>query len=231
MNRTYKFFLILLVFSSSLSWASEHEEALFTAVITNDLDLMQHLVRSGVGVDINARYYSNRSALHIAAEHGYTSIVKFLLEISANPNTKTYLWETPLHCASRTGSAEIAELLIAYGARVNEKDWRDITPFEIAAKYQHWDVVKILIHHGANLKFRNKEDKSGYDLIFERAKGNMQSVLEIAQEFGISNADLLNYISWETSNCYIFDDCYSNATFNPFIPRFRGLFNELCGEF
>lgn len=48
------------------------------------MDLVRILIREGQKIDEQTQYYKN-SPMHIAARHGHYLIVKYLLEIGADP--------------------------------------------------------------------------------------------------------------------------------------------------
>ncbi|KAF9406742.1 hypothetical protein HW555_012983 [Spodoptera exigua] len=82
------------------------------------------------GCDVNARDDCGYSALHLAAEHGYTELVKLLLESGAavdyRPNTgeefpRTTLCDEPLRLAIRNKHYEVARLLLEHGADPNKR--------------------------------------------------------------------------------------------------------------
>ena len=52
---------------------------LFDAVSNNDLYLLQEVIMENPDVDINAAVMSGMTALHVAAEKGYSSCVRILL--------------------------------------------------------------------------------------------------------------------------------------------------------
>ena len=52
---------------------------LFNAVHNNDLYLLQEVLMDNPDVDVNAAVMGSMTALHVAAEKGYSSCVKVLL--------------------------------------------------------------------------------------------------------------------------------------------------------
>ena len=71
-------------------------------------------------VDVNAVDDTNGDApLHIAASHGFSSIVQYLVDHGANLHLANYNGETPLAAATDAGrrGASTAELLRKLGAR------------------------------------------------------------------------------------------------------------------
>lgn len=83
-------------------FAGEREDALFTAARKGDARAVKELLAQGV--DVNARYRYNRTALSFAADRGHLEVVKVLLEQGADVNTKdTFYGMTPLGQAASNG--------------------------------------------------------------------------------------------------------------------------------
>ena len=74
---------------------------------------------------------ARKTGLYIASCHGYTEIVRTLINRGADLNAVCGDWEegvdddvelTPLHVASLHGKLEVARMLLEYGANVNGRD-------------------------------------------------------------------------------------------------------------
>ena len=65
----------------------------------------------GKGVDANAKNSEGQTALHYAAEEGYTNIVAQLLADDADVNVKNKRGETPLALAVLSGRKATVKLL------------------------------------------------------------------------------------------------------------------------
>ncbi len=68
------------------------------------------------GTSIDPRAEDGSTALIIASNTGHTDVVKHLLTLGANPNTKTNNGWTALHAAADDGYKEIVEVLLQSGA-------------------------------------------------------------------------------------------------------------------
>jgi len=74
--------------------------------------------------------------IHLAAESGYTDLVKLFLDhgVDVNLATRGKNQVTPLHIAAAKGRADVVELLLKSGAQVNARDTNGKTPL-------HWAIA------------------------------------------------------------------------------------------
>ncbi|TMW61556.1 hypothetical protein Poli38472_012747 [Pythium oligandrum] len=116
-------------------------------------DVISKLVK--LGVDVEAKEESGKTALHFAALAGRADIVKTLLSLGANVNAADEYARMPLHCAAKYGNAETVEVLLANGAEI-EAMYGDLkTPLACACRRASPDVARVLVKHGANLEGMN----------------------------------------------------------------------------
>ena len=117
------------------------------------------------GADGEQRGIVDQNALYIASSHGYTEIVRTLIDRGADLNVVCDDWDkwlldsawpicylkwTPLHVASFKGRLEVARVLLEYGANVNHPDNLGRIPLHIASRGPCDDLVRLLLDHGAN---------------------------------------------------------------------------------
>ncbi|PGH12719.1 hypothetical protein AJ79_04079 [Helicocarpus griseus UAMH5409] len=88
------------------------------------------------GVDIGARDNLGQTALHTAASHNRSSVVRALLDIE---DIRTFFLEatdmdgcTALHMAARSVNTNIIEMLLAAGANAEAGDKNQNTPLDLA---------------------------------------------------------------------------------------------------
>jgi ankyrin repeat protein len=112
------------------------------------------------GFDVNSGSWSNKTALHYAAEYGYKDIAQCLLDNGADVNAAGYNHQTPLHYAARGGHKDVAQWLIENGADVNAVDRNHQTPLQYAASGGHKEVVSLLVERGANIHCKDKFGKT-----------------------------------------------------------------------
>ena len=106
--------------------------------------------------------HDGRTALMIAAENGYTDIVKLLLKHGANVNVQNNhggikraiinYGRTALIIAVENDHTEIVKLLLEHGANVNEQI------LLIAVKNDNTEIAKLLLEYGAHV---NAQDRNG----------------------------------------------------------------------
>ena len=83
---------------------------------TNKREMIKHLLKNNKNIDVNITTSNSHTALRIATNHCYTTIVRLLLENGAEPDKNT-----PLIIASERGFLEIIKLLLDNGARSKHK--------------------------------------------------------------------------------------------------------------
>jgi ankyrin repeat protein len=124
------------------------EEASFTAVWRNQVDVLKVFLDRGA--DVNAADRWGWSLLHYTTWEGNTDTTKMLLEKGANPNiVERTEGRTPLHYAAFRGRKTVAEMLLAHGANIDTRDWYGKTPLTLAKENGHTEIVELLRKHGA----------------------------------------------------------------------------------
>ena len=142
------------------------------------IDIAKFLISEGADVSNDLC-----DLLHMAANHGDTELIKFLMSQVADVNTKDQYGRTPLHEVAswnnemtgrdfvdwENGEArkiwdhtelaiELANLLISRGAKVNIKDNGGKTPLHRAIC--NLEMVKLLISKGAKVNAKDKTDRT-----------------------------------------------------------------------
>ena len=123
-----------------------------------DLDAFVVLEKDGncrVRIDHHPR---GASLLHYAAEKGWCSAIKWLLDRGADVHfsRRSRSW-TPLHAAAHLGRCDAAVLLLDAGARVSDRDQLEDTALHLAAGYDELKMCKLLLSRGASLDARDQD--------------------------------------------------------------------------
>ena len=152
------------------------------------------------GSSTNAADTDGVTALHIAAQRGFTSIVRLLVDAGANVylaqpptpgqifhpmNIMQYIQKvtdhfrrltcwTPLMAAAYGGHVDIVKILIKCGADVNVTFDDGSTALHIAAEYGHRKIVRTLLKSGSEVDSRNHSEMT--PLAVAAKKGNLNIV-------------------------------------------------------
>ena len=83
-----------------------------------------------VGADPNKLVNDNNPVLLVAAQEGWTKILRLLINKGADVNVSNNNGWTPLHASARFANAEVVKLLIDSGAQLNSKIHSATSTFE-----------------------------------------------------------------------------------------------------
>lgn len=112
-----------------------------SVAIGNISDLKKVLKES----DVNAVNVSNENLLHIAAAHGHTEIIDYLISKGAKLDVKDKKGRTPLHRAAEKGHVNAVKVLLQAGANMYSLDQEGKTPLHLASQNQHTDVLRSIL--------------------------------------------------------------------------------------
>lgn len=184
---------------------------LFYSASDGNTEHVKELLQSGL--DVNARDYDQRTALHNAAIEGGLEVCKVLVMEGADVNAVSNTGDTPLQyaldrhhvqvikflrenggtatkfttamlTAASQGDLDDLTVLIASGADVNAGDYDQRTPLHLAAAEGQIQTVELLIHEGANV---NAIDRFGYSPIQDAYSGfsrGHRAAAQVLLEFG-----------------------------------------------
>ncbi|KAG5896624.1 hypothetical protein JTB14_009532 [Gonioctena quinquepunctata] len=125
------------------------------AVVTEDLDKIRHLIKSGQSVNINDN--NGNTPLHVAVIKKIFHIVEFLIaQEDIVINARNFLGQTPLFLAVRDGAYELVKFLVDNGANVNLPNYEDVTPLHVSIQYPN--IAHVLITNGANINASDYSD-------------------------------------------------------------------------
>lgn len=125
---------------------SSPESPLIDAVLNDDFSEVKDLIRNDQA-DTKVFDSLGRSVVHLAASRGNETILKYLIEVGAEPDLGDNVQRTPLFYACESSSQACVAALLALGprVRVNAKDVHGYTPLMSAVSQGSIDIVKSLL--------------------------------------------------------------------------------------
>jgi len=123
------------------------------AIEHNNTQVSATLIAAGANLNVTIKegdpLRKGNTLLHLAADRGYTKIVRLLLANGANAEALNELQLTPLHFARNVA---IADILLDAGANLHATDTNDMTPLHHAALYNNDQLTTKLLAAGANIE-------------------------------------------------------------------------------
>lgn len=132
------------------------------AVAKGDLSAVDELLRGGE--DIN-RGGPLGTPLSVAAAAGHPEVIRYLVNLGADPNLPDRKGWRPLHCAVLPERANLAAVsaLVECGSDVDGRDKHLRTPLHRAAQFGHADAVRLLLMLGAQASAVDENGLTPFD--------------------------------------------------------------------
>ena len=147
-----------------------------TAIQKDEARVTEALLQKGVPRDTPLA--SGTTPLDAAAFAGAVNVVRFLLEIGADPNVGGEDGNIPLVDASLKGFDAVVSLLLDHGAGVNKVSAvSGTTALYAAASFGRLSVVKLLLARGADPGLCGKTRKSPYQVAVENKYVDVAAVI------------------------------------------------------
>ncbi|RAQ77025.1 ankyrin [Aspergillus flavus] len=150
-----------------------------------DRDIVQILLSkdSRPQLELRDKVYT-RTPLTCAATHGYTEVVRLLLDSDADIEANDLKWGlTPLSWSALNGYEAVAELLLDHGAELESLDtWSCRTPLSWAAFSGHEAVTKLLLERGAFIE--HMDHPNGFTPLLLAVKNGHQAVVKLLLDKG-----------------------------------------------
>lgn len=108
--------------------------------------------------DIVDNPQEKKSALHLAASTGNSTLVRTLLEAGAGTEAKDDVGKTALHYAAERGYMKTAGLLLNSAADIEAKDDVGRTALDLARNNLHEGMKLLLLERGAKLESKDEEN-------------------------------------------------------------------------
>lgn len=132
---------------------------LISAVRSENLEEVKQKIN---GENVNYTDIIGLSLLYFSMIQNNPKIVKYLLELGADPNTNDYAEFYPLYEACVLGNKKYVKLLLRYGADPCVDHLYTGSALYYACERDHDEIVKLLLKKGANTKA--KIHVNGYDI-------------------------------------------------------------------
>ena len=146
------------------------------AVQGGHLKVIEMLASKEVSIDEPA--YNSVTALWLASQNGYISIVSFLLERGAKVDTSSKdPGRRPIHQAAQGGHLKVIEMLASKEVSIDEPAYNGVTALWLAAQNGHISIVSFLLERGAKVDTSSKD--SGRRPIHQAAQGGYLKVIEM----------------------------------------------------
>ncbi|KAJ2989487.1 hypothetical protein NUW58_g3441 [Xylaria curta] len=156
---------------------------LFSASATDVLplevyDLIENVADLNQKDSLDIQDVEGRTLLLVAAERGYSNLVRALLEFRCNPNTEDKTKRTPLLLAAERGDPELIQALLDAGADPNRPDIRGRTALAQASRNGHEYVVFILFSNGKAKPNLDVRDVMGRTALLLAAESGHASIVD-----------------------------------------------------
>ena len=151
---------------------------------------VKKLVSAGGWMNVNCVAGRKQSTpLYQAAWHGYTDVVKVLLDGGAEPDKPNCAGYTPLHVVafsfSNKGRTDVVKLLLDGGAQPNKENHNNgMTPLSIAAEFGHKEMIQLLLERGAD---PYKTDRWGRTPLHFALRWGHKEVEELLRQYANHN--------------------------------------------
>ena len=168
--------------TSTKSFHHKFVPPLVAACTQDNVEMVQYLVSKGADLNKQAPYWGG--PLHVAAQYGCISVMKYLLDSGVDVNTTNYRGCTPLMMMC---GLDIPGIKLPKVAQGDDKD------FDIV-----YEIVTFFTSKGANIHQTTKE---GYTVMHEAARYGRVDIINVLLAYGMSPLSAAPYNS--TSKDYV----------------------------
>lgn len=130
------------------------------------------------GLDVNVADEKGYTALILAAYHGHTDTVNFLIrEANANPCQEDNRGNTALMGAIFKGHVSVAKQLVFADCDIDEENEQGQTALMFASLFDRQEIINTLIDKGANPAHMDKAGNSVADVALSQGNYELAKVL------------------------------------------------------
>ena len=130
------------------------------------------------GLDVNVANEKGYTALILAAYHGHTDTVNFLIgEANANPCQEDNRGNTALMGAIFKGHVSVAKQLVFADCDIDEENAQGQTALMFASLFDRQEIINTLIDKGANPAHMDKAGNSVADIALSQGNYELAKVL------------------------------------------------------
>ncbi len=130
------------------------------------------------GLDVNVADEKGYTALILAAYHGHTDTVNFLIsEANANPCQEDNRGNTALMGAIFKGHVSVAKQLVFADCDIDEENEQGQTALMFASLFDRQQIINTLIDKGANPAHMDKAGNSVADIALSQGNYELAKVL------------------------------------------------------
>lgn len=134
--------------------------------------------------DVNQINKEGITALHLAAERGYTDVMYSLIKAGADINAMDNNNNTALHYCAIGGSANACSLLLSEGSNVKAQNIDQATALHIAVWKGNHELVRRLLNYNDSFEITDNSGRSPSDLAHEM---NNDNIIELLEKNGIKS--------------------------------------------
>lgn len=128
-------------------------QAMIHAAAAGDADAVARFL--GIGVPVDSRDSSGRTALLAAVQGNHIETARILIQSGANVNAKDSISDSPYLLAGARGHLEILEMTLAHGADLSSTNRYGGTALIPACHYGHVEVVYRLLKTAIDINHVN----------------------------------------------------------------------------
>ncbi len=153
--------------SESFCNSDTNSDTIFSAIVHNDIKLIQACVNSGFNFSIRDKSLRSPLIAALLAEH--KEIVDLLLPATKKLNHSDQNKNQAIHVATSNGYVDVVKKLLDKKVDIDAQDNLGNTPLLIAVRHDDAKLTRFLLQHKANYSLQNKRKVSALELAQTRA--------------------------------------------------------------